>query len=102
MLPPAPGLVVDDNALAPGLGELLRDRAAGDVERPAGRKRNDELDGPARVRGAGACALAGVATTETSSAQPAAATNDPAKAVKVRRRVMAGGADLRTAGFRVG
>ena len=45
------GAVVHHNALAPRVAQLLRDRAADDVERSARRKRHDEPHRPVRVRG---------------------------------------------------
>ncbi len=44
------GLVLHNHRLAPHLGELLRDEAAGDVERSAGRERHDQLHGLRRDR----------------------------------------------------
>ena len=45
-----PRLVLDDDALAPRLGELLRDRPADGVQRSARRERHDELHRPGRER----------------------------------------------------
>ena len=44
------GSVVDDDLLAPGLGQLLRDVARQDVGRATGRKRDDDADRFHRVR----------------------------------------------------
>ena len=43
------GAVVDDDRLAPRLLQLLRDAAAHDVERPAGRERHHEADRLGRI-----------------------------------------------------
>ena len=44
MVVAAPGLVLDEDRLAPALAGLLADRARDDVGLPAGRERHDEAN----------------------------------------------------------
>ena len=68
------GPVVDDNALAPVLARLLRDGAADDVERSAGRKGDDELHRPVRIGRGGL--RAGVRCRQATRARAAAAMDE--------------------------
>lgn len=54
-VPPAPGAVVDDELLAVGLRQLLREDARHQVRGASGRERRDDAHGPGRVvlRGGG-------------------------------------------------